>query len=317
MKPVTQSLLKKFQDICPGNVSTDVSMAVKSNWRVGGCAAVFLTPSSLQQLMHIREFIAAQEIPSIIIGNTTNLLFSDEDIEAVIIQIGSSFSDIKVDGENITAQAGLWVPKLARMAMQVGLTDLEHTCGIPGTLGGLVVMNGGSQRKGIGENVTHVKTLDKLGHVKQYKNEDCNFSYRGSVFQKLDEVIVEVGLKLSRTEDKRARHAEMLSILRDRSRKFPRKQPNCGSVFVSNPAMYEKYGAPGRVIESCGLKGVKKGDAQVSETHANFILNNGSATARDILALINLIRNRVFDKTGYSMMVEPKFVTKQGAIKDI
>lgn len=317
MKPFNQALLKALQDICPGNVRANVSMAEISSWRVGGSVAAFVTPSSLQQLIEVRKFVSTQQIPSLIIGNTTNLLFTDDYISAVIIQIGSLFSEVRVDGEKITAQAGLWVPMLARKAMHSGLTGLEHTCGIPGTLGGLVVMNGGSQRKGVGEHITHIITVDKLGLIKRYKRDECKFSYRSSVFQKLDEVIVEVGLKLLPAGDKRAVHAEMLSMLRERSNKFPRKQPNCGSVFVSDPKMYEWYGAPGEVIERCGLKGVKKGQAQVSLVHANFILNNGGASSEDIMFLINLIRGRVFEETGYSMRVEPKFVTRQGVVEDI
>src|SRR5690606_19518457 len=101
------------------------------------------------------------------------------------------------EGEAITAQAGVWVPALARKAMQFGLTGLEHVCGIPGTIGGLVVMNGGSQRKCIGENIAYVKTVDKKGQIKFYSNEQCKFSYRRTIFQELDDVIVEVGLKLT------------------------------------------------------------------------------------------------------------------------
>jgi len=271
----------------------------------------------LRQLIDIRKILSNEEIPCLIIGNTTNLLFTDEDINAVVIHIGSLFSDVKIDGDKITAQAGLWVPRLARRAMQAGLTGLEHTCGIPGTLGGLVVMNGGSQRKGIGESITYVKTIDKEGNDKLYNAEECEFCYRGSIFQRLDETIVEVGLELIRAKNKNAVRAEMLKILRARNKKFPRKLPNCGSVFVSNPLMYEKFGSPGRIIEECGLKGLICGGAQISPVHSNFIVNNGGATTRDILSLVDKIKVIVFERTGHLMEVEARYVTAAGYIQEI
>lgn len=317
MKPFSQALLKTLQDICPGNVRVDVSMAEISSWRVGGNVAAFVTPSSMQQLIEVRKFFLTQQIPSLVIGNTTNLLFTDDYINAAVIQISSSFSNINIEGEAITAQAGVWVPALARKAMQFGLTGLEHVCGIPGTIGGLVVMNGGSQRKCIGENIAYVKTVDKKGQIKFYSNEQCKFSYRRTIFQELDDVIVEVGLKLTQAEDKFSVHSEMLSILGQRSKKFPRKLPSCGSVFVSNPAMYEKLGPPGKVIEDFGLKGFAYGRAQVSPIHANFIVNNGGASAKDILHIIQEIKAFVLEKTGYLMEVEAKYVTAAGCIQEL
>lgn len=310
---VTEALNQKLSK----PVFTNVSLAAISNWRVGGNARVLVQPSSEEDIVALRKFIAKHQLPFFIIGNTTNLLFTDEDIDAVVIQIGSAFSEVKRSGNTLVAQAGVWVPKLARFALQAGLTGIEHTCGIPGTLGGLVVMNGGSQRKGIGDNITYVKTVDVDGKAKTYSKEQCEFSYRSSIFQSLDEVIIEVGLQLKPSENKKLMHAEMLSILRSRSQKFPRKMPNCGSVFVSNPAMYEQYGPPGKVIEECGLKGLKKGGAWVSQNHANFIVNNGNATAKDVLFLINTIRDTVHKETGYLMKVEPKFVDACGNVKEI
>lgn len=298
-------------------VSTNVSLADICNWRVGGNARVLVQPSSEEEIVALRKFIVKHQLPFLIIGNTTNLLFTDEDIDAVVIQIGSAFSAVKQDGNILVAQAGVWAPKLARCALQAELSGIEHTCGIPGTLGGLVVMNGGSQRKGIGDNVTYVKTVDADGNAKIYSKEQCEFSYRSSIFQGLDEIIIEVGLQLKPSESKKLMHAEILSILRSRSKKFPRKAPNCGSVFVSNPAMYEQYGPPGKVIEQCGLKGLVKGGAQVSPNHANFIVNKGDATAADILYLINTVRDTVHKETGYLMKVEPKFVDAYGKVKEI
>lgn len=317
MRVKNSTILEELKRIPGLLVHTDVCLADISNWKVGGRAAIIVQPSNVGQIIALRKRLTQQNSPSFIIGNTTNLLFTDEDINAVLVQLGTAFSVAVIEGGFVKAQAGLWVPKLARLALQNGLGGIEHTCGIPGTLGGLVVMNGGSQRKGIGDHVVYVKTIDANGQSKKYTNEACQFAYRRSIFQHLDEMIVEVGLKLDRTASKQEMHAEMLAILRSRSEKFPRKLPNCGSVFVSNPTMYEQYGPPGKVIEACGLKGLQRGKAQISTEHANFIVNNGGATAADILYLINYVRDTVLEKTGYLMKVEAKLVNSAGAILEI
>jgi len=317
MKPSSQTLIKELEIICPQKVALNASMADISNWRVGGCAAVLVTPSSLQQLIELKITLSSQKIPYLVIGNTTNLLFTDEDIDAVLIQVGSLFSDTRIEDEVIIAQAGLWVPKLARKAMQAGLTGVEHICGIPGTLGGLIAMNGGSERKCIGSVVSSVITVDEYGALNSYTNTDCNFSYRGSIFQKKNEIIAQVEIKLRKADNKRRVHDEMRKILTSRNNKFPRKLPSCGSVFVSNPNMYSAYGPPGKVIEEHGLKGLRKGKAQVSTIHANFIVNNGGATAKDILYLINIVREKIYNKTGYLMDVEARYVDASGGVSCI
>jgi UDP-N-acetylmuramate dehydrogenase len=178
-------------------------------------------------------------------------------------------------------------------------------------------MNGGSQRQSIGRVVSYVETVDYEGHIHHYSNEECKFAYRHSIFQHRKEVIIEVGLVLDKETDKSDIQKKMIEILSARRKKFPLKQPSCGSVFVSNPDMYDSYGPPGQIIESLGFKGMCRGDAQVSHRHANFIVNNGQATSEDILFLINVIKKSVYDKTGYQMAVEAKLITPYGEIKSI
>ena len=308
---------KKINEIFHEIVEFEVPLSKLSQWKVGGRADVIIRPRNKNELIKVRQWLYLNGIKSLIIGNTTNLLFSDDDIHVVIVQIGTNFSKVAVNGLEIVAEPGIWVPSLARLAMQTSLSGIEHICGIPGTLGGLVVMNGGSQRKGIGSVVAYVETIDNQGNIKRYTNPQCKFSYRQSIFQNGDEIVVEVGLKLSNKRDKGDIRREMLEILRSRRNKFPRKQPNCGSVFVSNPDMYEDYGPPGKIIEALGFKGLSQGNAQVSEQHANFIINKGSAKSKDILYLINIIKETVYNRTGYNMVVEAKLVTSNGEIISI
>jgi len=168
--------------------------------------------------------------------------------------------------------------------------------------------------------VTHVQSVDERGEIVERTHAQCGFAYRTSVFQNNDEVISKVTLRLDAAVDKRSCRHEMLAILRDRRRKFPQKLPNCGSVFVSNPAMYADYGPPGKVIEAVGFKGHRIGNAVVSLDHANFIVNDlsaGRSSSNDVLELIHRIRLKVFEETGYLMAVEVRQVLSSGKINGI
>lgn len=310
---IRQSIINIFGD----NAAFDVSLKEISRWKIGGIAQVVITPKSIHELQKLLRKTKEWQLPYVVIAGTSNLLFDSKGLDAIAIQIGSALSQVSIHNSEIIAEAGIWGPCLARKAMQAGLTGLEHTCGIPGTLGGLVYMNGGSQRKGIGDSVQFVETLDSSGELHRYSREECEFSYRHSALQSKDEIIIRVGLKLEKAKSKQAVHQEMLQILRDRSQKFPRRYPNCGSTFVSNPAMYAEFGPPGKVIEDCGFKGFSIGDAKVTEQHANFINNLGAATSDDVLKLIHYIRDSVYKKTGYMMEIEARFVTSQGKIQRI
>lgn len=301
----------------PGIVQRDVSLRAISRWRIGGNADLVVSPRSADELARLRAWLHAQGMPSVVIGATSNLLFADEGLRAVAIQIGRELSTVDIRGNRITASAGAWVPGLARQAMMAGLGGIEHTCGIPGTLGGLVCMNGGSQRMGIGSHVRLVTSVDVVGRTVERDQGACGFAYRTSVYQTVDEVITSVQLELVPGTDRIAQRQEMLKIMRGRRAKFPQKLPNCGSVFVSNPAMYAQYGPPGKVIEDQGLKGHSVGGAYVSPEHANFIINGGNATAKDVLSLITLVKETVAKATGYSMAVEARYVTPSGQIQEI
>lgn len=311
---LSPTILNDLERLCPGGVLRDVALSDVSRWRIGGRANTILRPANAAQLAQLREYFADHEIPHLVIGATSNLLFSDAGLFVPCIQIGGQLSDIHITDGLVEAEAGAWVPGLARRIMQASLTGAEHICGIPGTLGGLICMNGGSQRKGIGSAVVEVVSVDRTGQIIRRDQEACGFAYRTSIFQTSSEVIVSASLRLEPGRDKREIRREMLEIMGNRRRKFPQKQPNCGSVFKSNPAMYAEVGPPGAVIERLGFKGQRIGDALVSPHHANFIVNDGKARARDVLQLIAIIRNRVLEETGYTMDAEALFVTSTGGV---
>jgi len=285
-----------------------------SRWRIGGLADVVVEPSSLDQLVALRRLIAEEELPSVVIGDTSNLLFVDQGLRAICIRIGSRLSKLSITEDTVTAEAGIWIPTLARKIMQAGLSGAEHTCGIPGSLGGLICMNGGSQRKGIGSAVVSVTAVDTNGKLLTFDGRSCEFGYRQSIFQHNDAIIASSILRFDPERNRNNIRRKMLAILKERSSKFPRKQFNCGSVFKSNPEMYAEIGAPGSVIERLGFKGYKIGGAEVSKQHANFFVNTGSSCAEDMICLIREVGDAVLSATGYKMESEVKVVNPDGSI---
>jgi len=283
-------------------------------WRIGGPADFLVEPSSETQIREILIFCRVKEIPYIVIGKGSNLLFSDDGLTGIVVKLGRKFARVSIRGRKVIAQSGVSVPRLAHTICLAGLSGLEHAVGIPGTLGGLVNMNGGSQRKSISEVIEWVRVIDRHGRIRVLSKKDCGFSYRHSIFQDTDSIIVETGLKLQYGESKTI-HSKMLDILRSRRAKFPIRLPTCGSVLKCTPEMYATVGPPGKVIEELGLKGLRLGDAEVSRKHANFIVNVGNATASDAQELIRQIRTAVYDRTGIWMKCEVKFVNPMGQIQ--
>jgi UDP-N-acetylmuramate dehydrogenase len=284
-----------------------------SSWQIGGPADLLVEPTTPQQVATVITYANQNDVPLVVIGQGTNLLFADVGLRGIVLKIGNNMSNLAISGHRIIAEAGLWVPQLARQSMLAGLAGLEHTIGIPGTLGGLVMMNGGSHRKGIGENVVRVTVVNRDGKLVQMTREECQFSYRHSALQGSGSVVVEAELECLSGDMKQIRR-EMVTDLRERRSKFPRKQPNCGSVFLSTSEMHASVGPPGKVIEEAGLKGTRIGRAEVSQQHANFILNLGGATAADVLALITLVRKKVQEKIGFELKCEARYVEPNGQI---
>lgn len=296
-----------------GRAMQEVPLSYLSRWRIGGRCALVVEPPSQA---HIESFLldtAAAAVPVIVIGGGSNLLFSDEGFRGACLRIGPDFSIVTFNGTRFLAQAGVSVPRLARLAGMHGLRGLEHIVGIPGTLGGLVVMNGGSQRHSVSECVRSVRSIDRHGQVVVRTVDQCRFDYRQSVFRRGREIVLDVEFELVPGKASEIRQ-RMLGILRDRRGKFPLKKPNCGSVFVSDPGMYATIGPPGLVIERAGLKGLSVGGAMVSTRHANFFVNAGGATARDMLQLIREVRHAVHEQTGFLMRTEVLYVNSDGAI---
>lgn len=311
MLELDENDIAELSSYCPDGIRRNVDLSKISRWKSGGEAALIVQPADAGQLQQIIRWFAIKGVQPLVIGQTSNLLFDDAGLNRPCIQITTRMSNIDIDGELVIADAGVWVPRFARTLMGRGLSGAEHVCGIPGTLGGLICMNGGSQRKGIGSSVTAVESIDMYGERHVRTASECGFTYRDSVFQSNDEIVTRAQLRFDlggRAEIRK----KMLKILSDRRKKFPLKIPNCGSVFKSNPALYNDLGPPGKIIESIGLMGMTVGSAVVSPAHANFIVNTGGATSSDILTLINDVSTKVKEATGYMLEAEVYYVSADG-----
>ncbi|ATC33012.1 UDP-N-acetylenolpyruvoylglucosamine reductase [Caulobacter vibrioides] len=292
----------------------DADLRGYSRWRAGGTARVAIEPVSAEATQACLSYLADKPFPKVIVGDGSNILFDDAGFDGVVIRIGAAQSAVQFDGEKVRAQAGIWVPQFVHRLCQRGLGGLEHAIGIPGTLGGLVVMNGGSRRLGVGRNLLQARGCDINGVPFERDHAACQFRYRGSTLQDDGLIILEADFAFTPV-DRQALRRDMISIMVERRRKFPKNLPNCGSVFLSDPKMYDVVGPPGAAIERAGLKGLKLGDAQISPLHANFIVNLGAAKAGDILGLIHHIRTTVHQQTGFWMDAEVRHIAPDGRIR--
>ncbi|MBD1400974.1 UDP-N-acetylmuramate dehydrogenase [Pelobacter sp. M08fum] len=309
-------MLRNFQELLAdkvARVAINEPLGHHNSWQIGGPADLLVEPENQTQVVEVMRFIQDQQLPLVVIGQGTNLLFDDAGVRGVVIKIGARMGSIDIADTRIVAGGGAWVPQLARLAMRAGLSGLEHCIGIPGTLGGLVMMNGGSHRHGIGEHVVRVTIVDLDATIHQLSAAECRFDYRYSALQERGAVVVEVELECPAGHRAEIRR-EMLRDLRERRRKFPRKQPNCGSVFLSTSAMHASVGPPGKIIEEAGLKGLRCGRAEVSQQHANFIVNRGGATSADVLQVISRIRSAVRQQLDFDLRCEVRYVSPTGKI---
>lgn len=309
-----KNVLQKLVKLDVGDIREKEPLKNHCTWRIGGPADVLIEPNSDKKCSKILAIAKEEKIPHIVIGRGSNLLFDDEGFRGIVIKISRKMSNFSIDATTVRAGAGISICKLARATGVAGLTGLEHTIGIPGTLGGLIVMNGGSLQKSIGDIIDWVKVMDHSGNIYNIPRKECNFSYRKSVFQKTDLIVIEAQMQLQHGNPAEIK-SEMLAILRSRRTKFPNKLPNCGSVFLSDSELYSRFGPPGKIIEQAGLKGLRVGNAEVSQKHANFIVNTGNAKASDVRELISQVRAAIHEKTNIWMKCEVKYVQADGQIK--
>lgn len=298
---ISQAVSEALQKFVPAeNILYREPLKKHTTFRVGGEADCIIQIESEKQLESLLGYLARVEIPYFIMGNGSNLLAGDKGYKGIVLQLSDKMNGIRVEGDRIYAQAGAFLSQIARTALDEGLTGLEFAAGIPGTVGGGVVMNAGAydgEMKMVAETVS---VLDKTGTKLELDNATMEFGYRTSAIKKHPFIVTECCFLLKKG-DKQAIAEKMEDFQRRRKEKQPLEYPSAGSTF-KRP---EGYFA-GKLIMEAGLSGKKIGGAQVSEKHCGFIINTGTATAKDIRQLISFVQEEVYRK--FSIKLEPEVI---------
>lgn len=286
-----------------GKIEENISLAKYTTYKAGGLASLIVYPKNIEKLICLLKIIRENNIKYKILGNGSNLLFSDKKWNGVIIKL-SEFDDIEIIDNKIKVSSGYSLMKLSRIAAKNSLTGLEFASGIPGTVGGAVFMNAGAYKSDMGYIVRSVTVLTPDYRIIELENKELNFRYRTSFFKTHPEYIcLEANIKLEHGT-RSAIEDLMKQRLKRRLASQPLNYPSAGSVFRNPPDMYA-----GELIEKLGLKGMEKGGAMISDKHANFVINKtGKAKSKDIKYLIDYAKNQVKKKYNVDLMVEQEFV---------
>ncbi|MBS3765106.1 UDP-N-acetylmuramate dehydrogenase [Candidatus Bipolaricaulota bacterium] len=278
-------------------IQQDVSLKKMTTWHVGGPARFFCRPNSLDEIRKAVSFARKHDLDYRIVGNGSNILVPDEGYEGLIIQLGNGFGEIDVTGQTVRAEAGASLSKLATTANEAGSQCLNFLTGIPGTLGGGVAMNAGAHGREISDYLKDLSYMDEKGEIRKVSDLSEAFGYRESPFRSPGKIVLSAEFELDYDETQ----PEMSQLLRSRKNKIPYDEYTAGSVF-KNPSNHEK--TAGELLDEAGNKGLNVGDAVVSHQHANFILNKGHATAKNIQNIIDISRNRVYKEFGVTLVTE-------------
>jgi UDP-N-acetylmuramate dehydrogenase len=296
--PIHMDLIDSLEQVADLDVDTNVPMSEHTSFRIGGPADLLVVPHTMEALASaVRLFREAGQKP-VVIGNGTNLLVLDGGIRGVVVKIANGMSRVTVEDDLIIAESGVRMASLCSTCAHHGLGGLEWAAGIPGTLGGALMMNAGAHGGEIGPLTEWVKTVLPTGEFRTLQRQELTFGYRMSCFQGSPEVIVQAALRLVK-DDPAVVHAKLCDIIETRCEKQPVAMPSAGCVFKRSPG----EGA-GRLVDWAGCKGMRVGGAVVSEKHANFIVNEGSATAADVLKLIEVVRAKVKERFDVDLKTE-------------
>ena len=274
-------------------------MAKHTSYRIGGPANAYITPRDKDDLSQILQFANQHGIETYFVGSGSNLLVADDGIDGLVITLGKSLKRLEITGATVFAESGVMLGKMVKECISRNLSGVESMIGVPGTLGGALVMNAGAFGGEISNYLKHVTVMEMDGQEKQYQPGDISFSYRHSTFPD-DEIVISAEFELIQS-DKETVQEKRAVASGGRKATQPLKFRSAGSVF-KNP----KEGAAGYYIDQAGLKGTKVGDAEISPIHANFFVNHGKAKASDVVALIRLARETVHDKFGIMLDLEVK-----------
>lgn len=300
---MTDAVLKEIKRIIDEKrILIDVPMKEHTSMRVGGKAKMLLLPENTDEITETVRYLSENEIPYYVIGNGTNLIVSDSGYNGVIIKLSDNFSSVTVNDNIITAKAGAPIVSVSNLACENSLSGLEFAAGIPGTVGGAAVMNAGAYGGEMKDVVFEAVCIDGNANMVRLVSDDLRFGYRKSRMQDDNLMVLEVKMRLKEGNRDEIRE-KMKELNRRRREKQPLNFPSAGSIFKRPEGHYA-----GKLIEEAGLRGYRIGGAQVSEKHCGFIVNTGTASAADVIELIEFIKKRVFETSGVMLQQEVKIL---------
>lgn len=292
---------KLYEVIERDRVKTNVPMSTLTTFKTGGNADVIVFPHTTDELKAVVKMFYETGTPYYVLGNGSNLLVSDDGIRNPVICIGRDFASVDLFENCITAKAGAFLSTIAKKARDNSLTGFEFAAGIPGSLGGALIMNAGAYGGEMKDVVEAVSFVDPSGEEHVVTGDEMEFSYRKSALSDTDCIITGATINLEKGSIEEI-DEKMADLAARRREKQPLEMPSAGSTFKRPQGYFA-----GTLIEQSGLKGKSIGGAQVSEKHAGFIINKGGATTKDICDLIELVQNTVYEKHGVLLETEVKY----------
>ena len=296
------TLEKEIENRKIGKIETNVSLKKCTTYKAGGIAKIVVTPKNINKLIELLKLLKEKNIDYKILGNGSNLIFSDKEYKNVLIKL-SEINECEINYTVIKVGAGYSLIALAIKVSKLGLTGMEFATGIPGTIGGAIYMNAGAYKSDMGYIVSEVTAINPDLEIVTLYNKELEFKYRTSFFQKNPGYICIGATIVLKNGNKKI----IKELIEERKQKRlmtqPLNYPSAGSVFRNPDGDYAW-----RLIDVCGLKGYQIGGAEVSKKHANFIINKGNATGKDIHDLILYVKNTVKKETGVDLKIEQEFV---------
>jgi UDP-N-acetylmuramate dehydrogenase len=284
------------------DVLRDEPLSKHTTYQIGGPADFFVTPRDIKSLRMTISLCREYNLPYYIIGNGSNLLVGDKGFQGVMIQIFHNISQVKLEGNLMYVEAGALLSKIAKIALNNSAVGLEFASGIPGTFGGAVMMNAGAYGGEMKDVIDSVRVIDEVGEIKTLSLEELKLGYRTSIIMEKPYIIVDGVLRLEN-----GNYQEIFELMEDykerRSSKQPLEWPSAGSTFKRPQGYFA-----GKLIADAGLAGFQIGGAKVSEKHCGFVVNTGTATACDVVSLMEQVSDKVEEKYGVKLEPEVKFV---------
>lgn len=288
-----------------GLVRENVPLSTLTTFHLGGPCELLIEVTLEKEALRTIRYLRGNGIPFTILGNGSNTLVRDGGIDGVVVKMGQAFSDVTVDGNIVCAQAGALLSKVAHTSFRAGLTGMEELAGIPGSVGGGVIMNAGAYNKEMKDVVRSVRAINREGSIVTLSPEEMAMGYRTSRMMQEGMVVTELEFALTPGDPEKIREKAQ-DYAQRRSSKQPLEKYSAGSTFKRPTGHFA-----GQLIQEAGLRGYTVNDAQVSEKHCGFVINNGNATAKDVLAVISHVQETVKEKFDIELETEVRIIGKE------